>query len=310
MKVKAAQGKATVDVGFWGGLTPENAKSDAKIANLLDAGAVGLKVFLIDSGKSTPSKQRVVVSFSFPFSFSFKNQSKTTRLTGMEDFQPVNVSDLGIAMKALSRKKKPLMVHAEVPLPAPLSDSAPAKSSSEGTNPMMYSSWLESRPPAMEREAVRRLIIKCRERSEHCPKIHIAHLSDAVTAGMVRGAKLSGLPFSGETCPHYLVFSAESIQNRAVEYKCAPPIRDSLNRESLWNLLEAREGLEMISSDHAPSPESVKLGAGKNFVKTFPGISGLQVRWCCCCCCCCCCGGALLGCTLLERERERERERD
>lgn len=51
MKVKAAQGKTAVDVGFWGGLTPENAKSDAKIANLLDAGAVGLKVFLIDSGE-------------------------------------------------------------------------------------------------------------------------------------------------------------------------------------------------------------------------------------------------------------------
>ena len=191
----------------------------------------------------------------------------------MEDFSPVNVSDLNIAMRVLKNKKKTLMAHAEVSIGLEIDDE-----SRKQENAIMYHSWLKSRPPTMEREAVRSLITQCKKQGDKCPKVHVAHLSDAVTAGMVRGAKLGGMPFTGETCPHYLVFSAEEIQNRATEFKCAPPIRDSANRESLWNLLESREGLEMISSDHSPAPLAIKKALKGNFLESWGGINGLQVE--------------------------------
>ncbi|KAH9329890.1 hypothetical protein KI387_001998, partial [Taxus chinensis] len=50
MKVDAAKGKIFVDVGFWGGLVPENAFNSTAIDELLRAGALGLKSFMCPSG--------------------------------------------------------------------------------------------------------------------------------------------------------------------------------------------------------------------------------------------------------------------
>jgi hypothetical protein len=38
------------------------------------------------------------------------------------------------------------------------------------------------------------------------------------------------LPLSVETCPHYLLFSAEQIADGDTKFKCAPPLRDEQNR--------------------------------------------------------------------------------
>src|ERR1700744_4356614 len=46
-KLAAARGQCAVDVAFWGGAVPGNAD---QIAPLLDAGVIGFKCFLIDSG--------------------------------------------------------------------------------------------------------------------------------------------------------------------------------------------------------------------------------------------------------------------
>src|SRR6201985_2369541 len=46
-KVAAAAGRCSVDVAFWGGAVPGN---PAELPGLLDAGVVGFKCFLIDSG--------------------------------------------------------------------------------------------------------------------------------------------------------------------------------------------------------------------------------------------------------------------
>ncbi len=44
------QGKLHVDVGMWGGLTPQNSGDPEQLQGLLDAGALGLKCFLSPSG--------------------------------------------------------------------------------------------------------------------------------------------------------------------------------------------------------------------------------------------------------------------
>jgi allantoinase/DNA mismatch repair protein MutS2 len=51
-------------------------------------------------------------------------------------------------------------------------------------------------------------------------------------------AKESGARISVETCPHYLAFAAEEIGDGDTWFKCAPPIRDVVNREHLWKALK------------------------------------------------------------------------
>jgi allantoinase len=74
---------------------------------------------------------------------------------------------------------------------------------------------------------------------------------------MIRAARLEGLPFTVETCPHYLHCAAEDIPDGATLFKCAPPIRFTHNREALWQAL--LDGvIDFIATDHSPCPPEMK----------------------------------------------------
>ena len=76
-------------------------------------------------------------------------------------------------------------------------------------------------------------------------------------------------PITVETCPHYLTFAADEIPDGATAFKCAPPIRERENRESLWAAL-AGGSIQMVASDHSPSPP----GAQADGVGRFPAGVG------------------------------------
>jgi len=109
------------------------------------------------------------------------------------------------------------------------------------------------------------------------PHIHIAHVSDADTLSAIKSAKEGGAKLTAETCPHYLYFNAESIPDGSTLHKCAPPIREEENRQRLWDGLLKDGGLDMISSDHSPSPLDLKHVESGDFIKAWGGISGLQL---------------------------------
>ncbi|KAI7995482.1 Serine--glyoxylate aminotransferase [Camellia lanceoleosa] len=50
LKIKAAAKRIYVDIGFWGGLVPENAFNGSALEGLLKAGVLGLKSFMCPSG--------------------------------------------------------------------------------------------------------------------------------------------------------------------------------------------------------------------------------------------------------------------
>jgi allantoinase len=79
-KVAAAAGQCAVDVAFWGGAVPGNLPA---LGPLLDAGVVGFKCFLIDSG--------------------------------IADFPPLSREELRAAMAVLAESGAPMLVHAEDP---------------------------------------------------------------------------------------------------------------------------------------------------------------------------------------------------
>ena len=89
-------------------------------------------------------------------------------------------------------------------------------------------------------------------------QVHIVHLSSADALPLLREAQAAGVKITAETCPHYLHFASETVPANATEFKCCPPIRESENREKLWEGL-ADGTISMIVSDHSPCPASMKL---------------------------------------------------
>jgi allantoinase len=91
---------------------------------------------------------------------------------------------------------------------------------------------------------------------------------------MLADAKRAGVRITAETCPHYLIFTADDIPDGATQFAACPPIRDRDNRELLWQGL-ADGALDMIVSDHSPCAPSMK--ADGDFGSVFGGISSLEV---------------------------------
>ncbi len=181
--------------------------------------------------------------------------------SGVDEFQNVTRSDLEIAMPILAKHNIPLIVHAE------LETSVDIKGDHS-----KYQTYLESRPKSWENNAIKMMIELC-ERTK-CP-VHIVHLSSAEALPEIRAAKKKGLPFTVETCPHYLSLNSEEISNGATQFKCAPPIREKNNQEKLWDAI-VDGTIDLIVSDHSPCTAHLKCLDSGDFSKAWGGISSIQ----------------------------------
>jgi allantoinase len=232
-KQAAAGGACWVDVGFHGGVVPDNR---ADLEPLCRAGVLGFKCFLLPSG--------------------------------VDEFGHVGEVELGPALDVLGAAGVPLSCHAEL-------DGPIARAAEEllGESPYRYLTYLRSRPPSAEEQAIALLIALSRERRA---PVHVVHCSSAGALELLAAAREEGVSITAETCPHYLHFAAEEVPDRATEYKCAPPIREAENRERLWQGLEA--GLVgMIVSDHSPCTPELKRQGGGDFLAAWGGIASLQL---------------------------------
>lgn len=232
-KRAAARGQCAVDVGFWGGVVPGNL---GELSGMVADGIRGFKCFLVDSG--------------------------------VDEFGWVDEAVLAPAMGELARLRSPLLVHAEVA--GPIDRAAAALVDAD---PRAYATYLASRPPAAEEEAIALAVRLCRDTRA---RTHIVHHSAATALPLLRGAHAEGLPLSAETCPHYLTFAAEDIADGATPWKCAPPIRERANQELLWAAL-ADGTLSLVASDHSPCTPALKRLEAGDFVAAWGGIAGLQL---------------------------------
>ncbi len=180
--------------------------------------------------------------------------------SGIDDFPRATDAVLREAMPALRDAGIPLLAHAELELPIDQTEADPRR----------YASWLSSRPRAFEDAAISLLIELCRE--SRCP-VHSVHLSSATALPMIAEAKAEGLPLTVETCPHYLCLRAEDVPDGATQYKCAPPIREELNRERLWaGLLDGT--IDFVVTDHSPCTPDLKEGG---FLEAWGGVASLSL---------------------------------
>jgi allantoinase len=190
--------------------------------------------------------------------------------SGIDDFPNATEFDLRKAMPVLARLGVPLLVHAEMETDCGESHDYPSEHLK--AEPRSYAAFLESRPRQWENEAVRLTALLCEE--FNC-RVHIVHLSSSDALSIVREAKAKKLPFSAETCPHYLTFAAEEIPDGDTRFKCAPPIREKENSELLWKAL--KDGtIDFVVSDHSPCTPELKLMKEGDFDKAWGGIASLQ----------------------------------
>lgn len=181
--------------------------------------------------------------------------------SGIDEFPEMKLEDLEKSMPILAKYNLPYLIHAEVD-----DGSGNKKVTKE------YESFEKSRPPSWEDSAIEMMIGLCRK---YHTKTHIVHLASASALESITEAKKEGLPFTVETCPHYLTFSSEEIPDGKTIYKCCPPIRGTENKELLWQAIKD-DKIDFIVSDHSPCTANLKLIAEEDLENAWGGIASLQ----------------------------------
>ncbi|WP_278342209.1 allantoinase AllB [Parageobacillus thermoglucosidasius] len=225
-----------IDFGFWGGLISENI---ADLKRLKEAGAVGFKAFMCDSD--------------------------------IEEFRQVDDHTLLKGMQIVAELGSVLVLHSESDV---ITKQLAALYQSQGRKTAR--DYAASRPVLSEIETVNRAIAYAEITG--C-KLHIVHVSSGKVLERIKmkpNKEVLILRFTVETCPHYLCFTVDDIERIGAVAKCAPPLRERENVESLWEALKSGE-IDMIGSDHSPSPPAMKVASDNgDFFSLWGGISGAQ----------------------------------
>ena len=162
--------------------------------------------------------------------------------SGIDEFPACDEATLREGMERIAELDSILLVHAEDPDLLREPDGPRARD------------FVASRPIEAEVRAIQLAIALAKETG--C-RLHIVHVSTR------QGAALLGGNVSGETCPHYLLYTDQDLAHLGGSGKCAPPLRT-----------ERMKLLPMVVSDHSPS--TIDLKGGDDFRKIWGGISGCQ----------------------------------
>jgi allantoinase len=249
---QAAREALYVDVGLWGGVVPHNLHS---LPSLLESPYVfGLKAFLAP-------------------------------LPPAAGYDAVSPDQLWQAARICGPTRKPILVHSELMTYEESTKAVEEAYAAMGSS-SSYVAHVRSRPSIWEQDGVR-VVCQATQPDPSDPslvcRMHIVHLSDArgclpiLRAHKERHSSQGGSDITVETCPHYLLLDVSMIDDGDTRVKCFPPIRDSENRELLWNGLS--EGLiDMVASDHSPCEDHLRMIGSKNMKLAWGGLAGLQYQ--------------------------------
>lgn len=139
-----------------------------------------------------------------------------------------------------------------------------------------------TRPVAVEREATHRALTLAE--IVDVP-IVIVHVSNGEAMEEIARARARGIKVVGETCPQYLVLTADDLDGmdwEGAKFVCSPPPRDKAAQEECWRGIET--GIfDLFSSDHCPFRYDDERGKrspkGLESFRHIPnGIPGVETR--------------------------------
>ncbi|WP_067334229.1 dihydropyrimidinase [Stappia indica] len=139
-----------------------------------------------------------------------------------------------------------------------------------------------TRPVAAEREATHRALSLAE--IVDVP-IVIVHVSNGEAMEEIARARARGLKVVGETCPQYLVLTAEDLDGmdwEGAKFVCSPPPRDKAAQAECWRGIETGV-FDLFSSDHCPFRYDDERGKrnpkGLTSFRHIPnGIPGVETR--------------------------------
>jgi allantoinase len=184
--------------------------------------------------------------------------------SGIAEFPAADADTLHGGMLLAAGLGLPVAVHAE-------SQELTARLSAQLNRPgATWRDYLNSRPVQAELEAIALALELARETG--C-RLHVVHVSSGEGAALIAQAKLEGVDVSAETCPHYLSFTEDNLEQLGAALKCAPPLRSQEVQDSLWNAVLSGQ-IDTIGSDHSPCPPDLKTPA--NPFDIWGGVAGVQ----------------------------------
>ncbi|KQO79999.1 dihydropyrimidinase [Rhizobium sp. Leaf262] len=139
-----------------------------------------------------------------------------------------------------------------------------------------------TRPVAVEREATHRALTLAE--IVDVP-IVIVHVSNGEAMDEIARARARGIKVVGETCPQYLVLTADDLDGmdwEGAKFVCSPPPRNKTAQEECWRGIET--GIfDLFSSDHCPFRYDDERGKrspkGLESFRHIPnGIPGVETR--------------------------------
>ncbi|SNB73124.1 dihydropyrimidinase [Arboricoccus pini] len=139
-----------------------------------------------------------------------------------------------------------------------------------------------TRPVAVEREATHRALSLAE--IVDVPVV-IVHVSNGQAINEIRAARMRGQRVVGETCPQYLMLTADDLDGmnwEGAKFVCSPPPRDKDEQAACW--LGLQEGVfDLYSSDHCPfrynDPKGKLNPRGRSSFRHIPnGIPGVETR--------------------------------
>ena len=115
--------------------------------------------------------------------------------------------------------------------------------------------------------------------------IVIVHVSTGQAIEEIARAKARGRKVVSETCPQYLMLTAEDLDGmdwEGAKFVCSPPPRDKASQDACWLGLETG-AFDLFSSDHCPfryeDPEGKLNEKGRQSFRWVPnGIPGVETR--------------------------------
>jgi len=139
-----------------------------------------------------------------------------------------------------------------------------------------------TRPVAVEREATHRALTLAE--IVDVPVV-IVHVSNGEAMEEIARARSRGIKVVGETCPQYLMLTADDLDGmdwEGAKFVCSPPPRDKVAQEECWRGIET--GIfDLFSSDHCPFRYDDERGKrspkGLESFRHIPnGIPGVETR--------------------------------
>jgi dihydropyrimidinase/allantoinase len=223
-RAEIGKSKSLVDFGLYGGGGIENVD---KIDEMAKAGAIGFKTFM-----NEPLESRAEEFVGL-----------WTATTGQQ-FQ---------VMREIAKTGLPNAIHAE---DQDLIEVLTNELQEAGRlDPMAY---IESRPNVTEALAISRVRLLSKATGVHA---HLCHMHSSEGIEIVRDAKANAETVTAETCPHYLVLTADDMQRYGGPYgtyvKCAPPVGSKEDLDNLWKALDDGT-IDCIATDHSPFPREQK----------------------------------------------------